>query len=119
MTTRIDGGGVGRAYGRVLLAGMDWFVGGNVSVFHGHGHGLRRSFYGAPVHETTEERARVSAAMMESKVEGSEREMRQQHGTAVSSSTFGCGGASRKLTGSWSFEGVAPPSWRCTEEWRE
>ena len=89
-----NGGGSRKAVVRVVLAGEGPVDGGKVSNFHGHGHELRRSFYGAPVHETTEKRARVSAVMMESKVEGSEREMGQQHGTAVSSSTFGHGGGS-------------------------
>jgi hypothetical protein len=70
------------------------------------------------VHETIEEKAAVRAVSMVSKVQGSERGMGQQHGTAVCFVYLGHGGASRKLTGNWSFEGVAPPSWRCTEEWR-
>ena len=63
--------------GALELAGEGCSDGGDASEFHGHGSGLWRSFYGATVHKTTEERARVSAVMMESKVEGSEREMGQ------------------------------------------
>ena len=39
---QIDGGGEVEASGRVTLAGVGWFVGGALSLFHGHGQQLRR-----------------------------------------------------------------------------
>ena len=95
---------------RVVLAGEGCSGDGDASDFHGHGHDPRQAPAGALVHETIEEKAAVRAVSMVSKVQGSERGMGQQHGTAVCFVYLGHGGASRKLTGNWSFEGVAPPS---------
>ena len=39
---QIDGGGMWEAPGQVALAGVGWFVGGELSIFHGHGQQLRR-----------------------------------------------------------------------------
>ena len=47
---QIDGGGEVEASGRVTLAGVEWFVGGEVSVFLGHGQQLRRGSTAASRH---------------------------------------------------------------------
>ena len=50
--TLIDGGGVGKLDGRVVLAGTAGINGGEVADFHGHGQQLRRAPAAAVVQET-------------------------------------------------------------------
>jgi hypothetical protein len=104
VTTRIDGGGVGKLAGRAALAGTAGIDGGVVSNFHGHGSGLRRSPGDASVHENEGKRARVSAVRVENKVPGSERETGQPNGVAMVASYLGHGEVDAA---------ASTPSWRC------
>ena len=92
VTTRIDGGGVGKLAGRAALAGTAGIDGGVASNFHGHGSGLRRSPGDASVHENEGKRARVSAVRAENKVQGSEGRNGQPNGVAMTDLDGGRGG---------------------------
>ena len=87
-----DGGGSGKLVGGLVLAGDGWFVGGERLRFHGHGLQLCRAPGDDFVHGTEGKRMRVSAVSTGSKGEGSLGREGQQHGVAVSPSTFGSGG---------------------------
>ena len=95
---------------------MDWFVDGEVSIFHGHGHGLRRSPGDALVHETEGNKVWVSAVIVGMQVEARGKEMGGQHGEAVVVAYLGTARLQRTATGNSGFTAEAPASWRCTRE---
>ena len=76
---------------------------------------LRRAPGDASVHDSKRKNVRVSAGSKGRKVQGSERERGQQHGTTV---FFVYLGLSSTATSSSKLAAAAPPSWRCTGEWR-
>ena len=85
---------------------MVWFVGGEVSIFHGHGQQLRRGFTARLCTNKMAKRARVSAGRESNTVQGLGKEMGQPNGVAAVAFYLGHGEVDAA---------ASTPSWRCTE----
>ena len=76
-------GGLGKLAGGVTLPGMAPVDGGEQLRFHGHFPKLRRGPGCDSVHETEGKRERVSAVVVEKRVQSREQRKGERHGTAV------------------------------------
>ena len=117
MTAGNGGEGEGKLAGEVRLAGMGWFVGGELPIVSVATAQLRRAPGDGSVHDTEGKKGAVSAVSDVVAEEGKRGRGERWHDGIVLDLNLGSGG---KLQGGSSSPAAIPPSWRCTVlvEWR-